>query len=163
MDYLVSGIDLRKIKFDFHKELNEIARIVKSDISETVRSGKGVTSSGTKATLDSLDPKTIHRKGKSKDSRIRKNATRPLVGTGSMINLVIEEATKGNQTAKLAPGQMKPYSQISKRGYPSSNATAYEVAGYQQAKRHWFGVSKDADKRITNYMSMAMDKILSRA
>jgi|TARA_Y100000310_G_C20271055_1_gene618048 hypothetical protein len=161
-----TGIDLGKINFDFHKQLNEMAKIVKSDISETVRSGRGVTPSGGKRTLRSLKKATIEKKQKSKDSRIRRNASKPLVGTGSMINLVTEKATKAKQIAKLYAGKKRAYKNISKAYY--SNATPFEVGGYHQRgdgvpKREWFGISKEAEKKIVRMVSFEMDKKLARA
>ena len=161
MKFHMSGINLDRIKFDFHEQLNEIARIVKSDIDETVRSGSGVTSTGGKAGLTALKKSTITAKERSRDSRIRKNASKPLVGTGSMINLVIDKATKMNQTAKLHGGRKKPYSAISVAYY--SDATAAEVGAYHQETRPWFGISKDVEKRIERYVSLEMDKRLARA
>jgi hypothetical protein len=161
MKFHMSGINLNKIDFDFHDQLNEIARIVKSDIDQTVRSGKGVTSTGGKAGLKALKPSTVAAKAKSIDSTIRSNASKPLVGTGSMINLEIDKATKANQTAKLHGGRIKPYSAISKAYY--SQATAAEVGAYHQETRPWFGISKDVGKRIERYVSLEMDKRLARA
>ena len=161
MKFHMSGINLDKITFDFHEQLNEIARIVRSDIAETVRSGSGVTSTGGKAGLTALKKSTITAKERSRDSRIRKNASKPLVGTGSMINLVINEATKTNQIAKLHGGRKKPYSAISV-AY-SSQATPAEVGAYHQENRPWFGISKDVEKRIERYVSLEMDKRLARA
>jgi|TARA_B100000315_G_C14355980_1_gene486191 hypothetical protein len=139
--------DLKRINFNFSKELNKVGEIIKRDHYQRLERGEGVDGSQMK----SLSPNTISAKGNNKI----------LVDTGQMRNLVIDKASKTNQAVVIHPGE--------KRQYKGTSVTMSDVGGFHQKgntnlpKREWFGISNDANQRSERLMEERIEQELRRA
>ena len=161
---VTKNFDLGKINLDLHKELNIVGDMIKKDHFQRLEKGKGVDGSQ----MQALSEVTIEKKSNSKDSRIAGDATKILVGTGSMRNLRIKQATKSNQEVVLWVGQIKKYGKISPKGYPESKVTPAQAGikhqkGKGVPKREWFGISDEAEKKCMDLMEMRIEKEIDRA
>ena len=149
--------DLKRINFNFSKELNKVGEIIKRDHYQRLERGEGVDGSQ----MRGLKPATIASKSKSKDRRISANANKILVGTEQMRNLVIDKASKTNQAVVIHPGE--------KRRYKGTSVTMSDVGGFHQKgntnlpKREWFGISNDANQRSERLMEERIEQELRRA
>ena len=139
--------DLKRINFNFSKELNKVGEIIKRDHYQRLERGEGVDGSQMK----SLSPNTTSAKGNNKI----------LVDTGQMRNLVIDKASKTNQAVVIHPGE--------KRRYKGTSVTMSDVGGFHQKgntnlpKREWFGISNDANQRSERLMEERIEQELRRA
>ena len=139
--------DLKRINFNFSKELNKVGEIIKRDHYQRLERGEGVDGSQMK----SLSPNTISAKGNNKI----------LVDTGQMRNLVFDKASKTNQAVVIHPGE--------RRRYKGANVTMSDVGGFHQKgntnlpKREWFGISNDANQRSERLMEERIEQELRRA
>ena len=134
--------NLRRIKFDLHKELNKGGFIIRQDHIDRLDRGLGVDGRGMKP----LAPGTIQAKGHDQI----------LVDTDKMRRLNVKKATPQKQLVEIAPGD--------KRKYPNTNLTAKDIGGFHQAggrrlpKREWFGISKTAEKRVIKMVESKINR-----
>lgn len=167
---------LGKINLDFKKELNLVGQIIKKDHFKRLENGKGVSGGQMKP----LKPSTVRAKGNDKI----------LVDSGKMRNLVIDKATRTNQTVMVHPGK--------KQRYKGTGVTMYDVGGFHQggtssytitpkgagtlafmgsdgmvftkkvnhpglAKREWFGISKKAEADAIKMIELKIEREIRRA
>ena len=135
--------DLGNIKLNLSRELNQAGNIIKQDHFTRLERGMGVN-----GPMKNLAESTI----------IAKGFDQILVNTDKMRNLVMEDATKGNQTVTLYPGKKQ------RRG----NVTNQQIGYYHQEgdgvpQREWFGITKKAENRCTKIIENRIDKILKSA
>ncbi len=143
------SFDLSKVNLDLHRELNTAGQIIKKDHYQRLEKGKDIYGSA----MTRLKDATIKRKGSNKI----------LVDTGQMRNLVIEKATKSNQTVEVHPGRI--------RKYKGTKVTMADVGGFHQRgyrpnnlpKREWFGITLDAESRILQSIEDKIERQLIRA
>ena len=137
--------DLKRIRFDFSKELNLAGQIIRKDHFQRLEKGVGVE--GNK--LEKLKPATVKRKGSDKI----------LVDTGKMRNLVIKKANKKNQVVEIFPGK-----KATRNGVTNQQIGFYHQTGAGSLpQRKWFGVSKQAEKDSIKLMEMRIEQELNRA
>ena len=137
---ITKNFDLNKISLDLTKELNQGAQIIKVDHFQRLEKGQGVKGA--------LTPS-------------KKTSGKTLVNTGKMRNLVIEKATRDKQEAEVHPGI--------KQTYPGTNVTMADVGAFHQygegnlPVREWFGVTKNAEKRIMKMVELEIERQIRRA
>ena len=135
--------DLNKIKLDLHRELNSSGNIIKQDHFTRLERGMGVN-----GPMKNLAPSTIEAKG----------FDQILVDTGKMRNLVIEEATKSDQTVTLYPGKKELRGKVT-----NQQIGAFHQEGDGVPKREWFGITKKAEKKCNKIIEDRIDRILNNA
>ena len=135
--------DLNKIKLDLHRELNSSGNIIKQDHFTRLERGMGVN-----GPMKNLAPSTIEAKG----------FDQILVDTGKMRNLVIEEATKSDQTVTLYPGKKELRGKVT-----NQQIGTFHQEGDGDPKREWFGITKKAEKKCNKIIEDRIDRILNNA
>ena len=137
--------DLKKVKFDFSKTLNEFAKNVVKDHRRRLQFGQGVDMKPMKK----LTPLTIA----DKRAKNYKNPRVPLFATGTMSNIRIDKkASPSSQEAILKPAKRRQ-----------------EIGAYHQSdskrppKREWFGVTVKQEKKGVQMMIEKIDKVLKNA
>ena len=136
--------DLNKIKLDLHRELNSSGNIIKQDHFTRLERGMGVN-----GPMKNLAPSTIEAKG----------FDQILVDTGKMRNLVIEEATKSDQTVTLYPGKKELRGKVTNQQI----GAFHQEGGGNLPKREWFGITKKVENRCNKIIEDRIDKILKNA
>lgn len=136
------NFDLKKLKLDLTKELNDAGRIVREDHFQRLERGMGVN-----GRMKKLKDSTIKRKGHDQI----------LVDTGKMRNLVLNKASKVKQLVTLHPGKK----QKRKGGVTNADIGLFhQQGGTRLPKREWFGITKKAEKRAIKMIELKIDKIL---
>jgi hypothetical protein len=173
---ITKEFDLRKIKLDLSKQLNDAGRIIRLDHTERLESGLGVNGER----MTPLKENTI----------IAKGSDQILVDTGQMKLLEMKRATRTKQVVEIFPGR--------KKKYKGTNVTSADVGKLHQTgtsrytitpkkakflrfkttsgvvytkkvhhpglpKREWFGISKKAEKRGIRMVELYIDKQLKNA
>ena len=141
---LSKKFNLKKIKLNLSRELNEAGKIIRKD--HITRLERGMGADGNR--MENLADSTIEAKG----------FDQILVNTGKMRNLVIERATAKKQEVVLYPGRKE------KRG----KVTNQQIGGFHQhgkgvPKREWFGISQDAEKKAMRAIKLKIEKALRNA
>ena len=137
--------DFSRIRFDLSKELNLFGQIVRKDHVSRLEKGQGVDGSK----MEKLKQATINRKGASKI----------LVDTGKMRNLVIEKATKKNQVVEIYPGK-----KATRNGVSNQQIGYYHQTGAGHLpERKLFGISKKAEIDAIKMVEMRIEQELNRA
>lgn len=140
--------NLKKIKFDLSKEINEAAKAVVKDHDKRLSFGQGVDG----RMMTKLQPSTI----KSKRLKGYAKPRIPLYATGTMKNIRIDKkATRINQEARLTP----PKSRIE----PEPIGAFHQEGGGNLPKREWFGVTEKVEKDLLRVMAIRIERILKNA
>ncbi len=138
------NFDLKKLRLDLTKELNDAGRIVRQDHFQRLESGMGVN-----GRMQKLKDSTIKRKGHDQI----------LVDTGKMRNLILNKANKLKQLVTLHPGKK----QKRKGGVTNADIGSFHQQGNPSnnlPKREWFGITKNAQLRAIKMIELKIDKII---
>ena len=136
--------NLKNIRLNLSKELNDAGRIIRSDHFKRLERGMGANGRPLKNLADS----TIASKG----------FDQILVNTGKMRNLVIKKATAQKQVVELNPGTKQRRGKVTNQeiGY-------YHQNGLGVPKREWFGITKEAEKKSIKAIELKINRILRNA
>ena len=135
--------NLKKLKLDLHKELNEAGKIIRKDHSSRLERGMGVS-----GPLENLADSTVEAKG----------FDQILVNTGKMKNLVLNRATKANKEMTIHPGKAKKRGKVTNQQIGSF----HQEGGGNLPKREWFGITRDAEKKSLRAIELKVERILRR-
>tara|TARA_B100002019_G_C20935814_1_gene434374 strand:+ start:80 stop:526 length:447 start_codon:yes stop_codon:yes gene_type:complete len=139
------AFNLKKIKFDLSKEINEAAKAVVKDHDKRLSFGQGVDGK----MMAKLQPSTI----KSKRLKGYAKPRVPLYATGTMKNLRIDKkATRTNQEARLTPPKSR-----------SEIGVYHQEGNINLPQREWFGVTEKVEKDLLRTMSIRIERILRNA
>lgn len=139
------AFNLKKIKFDLSKEINEAAKAVVKDHDRRLSFGQGVDGK----MMAKLQPSTI----KSKRLKGYAKPRVPLYATGTMKNLRIDKkATRVNQEARLTPPKSR-----------SEIGVYHQEGNINLPQREWFGVTEKVEKDLLRTMSIRIERILRNA
>lgn len=139
------AFNLKKIKFDLSKEINEAAKAVVKDHDRRLSFGQGVDGK----MMAKLQPSTI----KSKRLKGYAKPRVPLYATGTMKNLRIDKkATKLDQEARLTPPKSR-----------SEIGVYHQEGNINLPQREWFGVTEKVEKDLLRTMSIKIERILRNA
>ncbi len=139
------AFNLKKVKFDLSKEINEAAKAVVKDHDRRLSFGQGVDGK----MMAKLQPSTI----KSKRLKGYAKPRVPLYATGTMKNLRIDKkATRANQEARLTPPKSR-----------SEIGVYHQQGNINLPQREWFGVTEKVEKDLLRTMSIKIERILRNA
>lgn len=139
------AFNLKKIKFDLSKEINEAAKAVVKDHDRRLSFGQGVDGK----MMAKLQPSTI----KSKRLKGYAKPRVPLYATGTMKNLRIDKkATRVSQEARLTPPKSR-----------SEIGVYHQEGNINLPQREWFGVTEKVEKDLLRTMSIKIERILRNA
>ncbi len=139
------AFNLKKVKFDLSKEINEAAKAVVKDHDRRLSFGQGVDGK----MMAKLQPSTI----KSKRLKGYAKPRVPLYATGTMKNLRIDKkATRANQEARLTPPKSR-----------SEIGVYHQEGNINLPQREWFGVTEKVEKDLLRTMSIKIERILRNA
>ena len=142
------SFNLKKIKFDLSKEINEAAKAVVKDHDKRLSFGQGVDGK----MMAKLRPSTI----KSKRFKGYAKPRVPLYATGTMKNIRIDKkATRTSQEARLTP----PKSRIE----PDPIGVFHQEGSGILPKREWFGITKKMEKDLIRFVEIKINRILKNA
>ena len=142
------AFNLKKIKFDLSKEINEGAKAIVKDHDKRLSFGQGVNGK----MMAKLKPSTI----KSKRLKGYAKPRVPLYATGTMKNIRIDsKATRLKQEARLTP----PKSRIE----PEPIGAFHQAGSGNYPSREWFGVTEKIEKDLLRAMSIKIERILKNA
>lgn len=137
--------DLKRIRFDFSKELNLAGQIIRKDHVTRLEKGQGVDG----GQLKELKTATIKRKG----------FNQILVETGKMRKLAFRKADKKRQFVELFPDKRK-----NRNGVSNQQIGFYHQTGAGNLpERKWFGISKQAEKDSIKFVELKIEQELNRA
>jgi len=149
---ITKNFDLNKITLDLTRQLEIAGKVIRKEHVQRLERGQGV-----KGPLAKLKSSTIAKKTKGDYPT---NASKPLVNTGDMRNLVYK-VDKQKQEVNIYPGRDKLYK--------GTKVTMSDVGGFHQKgntnlpKREWFGISNDANQRSERLMEERIEQELRRA
>lgn len=136
--------NLKKIKLDLHKELNDAGAIIKKDHFNRLERGQGV-----RGPLKNLKDSTIASKG----------FDQILVNTGKMRNLILNKANKNKQEITLHPGKKQK-----RNGVTNEEIGLFHQTGAGKLpKREWFGITKESEEKCLKLIELKIDRILENA
>lgn len=139
------AFNLKKIKFDLSKEINEAAKAVVKDHDRRLSFGQGVDGK----MMAKLQPSTI----KSKRLKGYRKPRVPLYATGTMKNIRIDKkATRLDQEARLTPPKSR-----------SEIGVYHQEGNINLPQREWFGVTEKVEKDLLRTMSIRIERILRNA
>ena len=139
------AFNLKKIKFDLSKEINEAAKAVVKDHDRRLSFGQGVDGK----MMAKLQPSTI----KSKRLKGYAKPRVPLYATGTMKNIRIDKkATRIDQEAKLTPPKSR-----------SEVGVYHQQGNINLPQREWFGVTEKVERDLLRTMSIKIERILRNA
>ncbi len=136
--------DLKNLKLNLAKELNEVGRIIRKDHFQRLERGLGI-----KGVMTKLKDSTIKKKGHDKI----------LVDTGKMRNLILNKASKSKQLVTLHPGKK----QKRKGGITNADIGSFHQEGNSAnnlPKREWFGITKEVQVKAIKMMELKISKII---
>ena len=169
---------IKRFPVDLSAEVNNGARAIVEDMKDRI--GKGIDINGSKFTP--LSENTVASKKFMKMKRPRS----PLIGTGKMSG-AMKELTKGAYLKKpatandpvaiiSAPNIKAPYGKYHQTGVKTrvivpkkkTKLTFMTADGWRSAKsvkvtlpqRKWFGVSKDAEKKVNRFMNKLINRLV---
>lgn len=175
---IAKKFDLKKIKFDFSKQINLMADSIVKDHKTRLQFGQGVN-----------EKPMARLKGSTIASKRFKNLPKPrvpLYGKGVMLNVYVKkratrsvpqaiiipplkrkEVAKYHQFGTTGPYSIRPKKENGKLGpiFTSRGKMTFrkEVLHPGIAKREWFGITKKQEKRGFRFISLEIDRILNRA
>tara|TARA_Y100001972_G_scaffold127719_1_gene185508 strand:- start:1054 stop:1497 length:444 start_codon:yes stop_codon:yes gene_type:complete len=136
--------NLKKIKLDLHRELNDAGAIIKKDHFNRLERGQGVT-----GPLKNLKDSTIASKG----------FDQILVNTGKMRNLILNRANKNKQEITLHPGRKQK-----RNGVTNEEIGLFHQTGAGKLpKREWFGITKESEAKCLKVIELKIERILKNA
>ena len=142
---------IKKMDIDLSESINDSADIVINDIKERV--GAKIDIAGN--AFQDLDPKTIRQNQLDPDA-VAQFADYPLIRTGAMSGALgfggpykSQEAKSSNQVAIVsAPNTKAPYGKFHQKG------------GKNLPQRKWFGISREAEKKILDLMKLKINRLI---
>jgi|TARA_R100000084_G_C4628079_1_gene136848 hypothetical protein len=139
------AFNLKKIKFDLSREINEAAKAVVRDHDKRLSFGQGVNGK----MMTKLQPSTI----KSKRLKGYAKPRVPLYATGTMKNIRIDKkATRTNQEARLTPPKSR-----------TEIGVYHQEGNINLPQREWFGVTEKVEKDLLRVMAIRIERILKDA
>ena len=136
--------NLKKIKLDLHKELNDAGAIIKKDHFNRLERGQGVS-----GPLKNLKDSTIASKG----------FDQILVNTGKTRNLILNKASKNKQEITLHPGKKQKRNSVTNEEI----GLFHQTGAGKLPKREWFGITKESEEKCLKLIELKIDRILENA
>lgn len=149
---ITKNFDLNKITLDLTRQLEIAGKVIRKEHVQRLERGQGV-----KGPLAKLKSSTIAKKTKGDYPT---NASKPLVNTGKMRNLVYK-VDKQKQEVNIYPGRDK--------FYKGTRVTMSDVGAFHQEgagnlpKREWFGYTAKSEKDIVKRIELEIERQIKRA